>query len=484
MENAVESYKVNKNITAIWHMFSNQNKWKTVELAEVEALAITKGLSVESIKEIEFGFMPRQKGILLKSSLGTALYPREKLADLDLYQRSIIPTENYEKFWHSVDWFSPAFMPLNQIFEPIKSCGIEIIDHENYSKDILQKRFDGALSSIYNFSNIIPITEDTLRKSKAISQHVPLIRESILAFYSGMKVIAIAGLIPIVESIISSIIGNDSEQLNIIDKVNRCIDKARDNVISMHFNHADWVPEEYLDVRVLKILNERVFMLETIRHWLLESFYSPTSNYDNHSGFNRHIFAHAKSDLWHSDSNFFRAMGVIQAMAFVECFALNSSSVSLFGPMYDENAESLRQEVFACMNYQLIKNELLTMQKAEKGLPFNPTSSGDGWLTRAAILSNKMDQEVVRSLRDNGWDCYFISEPIKDGEYITVTAQKDSKEIKVALLFSCASSRSLYKKLDETYQYIIYQGEQYKQSSFAHGIKAQVRPLSAWIAPK
>ncbi|EGR0144026.1 hypothetical protein FPT16_18105 [Vibrio cholerae] len=483
MESAVVSVKTDKNITAIWHIFSNQNKWSTVELSEVEALASTKGILVESIQEIEFGFMPRQKGVLLKTNLGTALYPRERLEDLDLYQRNIVPTNNYEKFWHSVDWFSPAFMSRNQIFEPIKACGIDIILHENYPKELLQKRFDGALSSIYDFSNIIPITEDTLRNSKTISQHVPLIRESILAFYSGMKVIAIAGLIPIVESIISTIIGNDAEQLTIVDKVNKCIDKARANVVNMHFNYADWVPEEYLDNSVLKILNERVFMLETIRHWLLKSFYSPTADYDNHSGFNRHIFAHAKSNLWHSNSNFFRALGVIQAMAFVECFAVDGSSVSLFGPVHDENSESLRQEVFACMNYQLIKNQLLTMQKSEKGLPFNPTSSDDGWLTRAAILSEKMDKELVPNLRDKGWDCHYISDPIKDGEYITVNARKEDKEIKVALLFSCASSNVLYKKLDETHQYIIYQGHQYKQSSFARGVKAEVRPLSAWIAP-
>jgi len=482
-ESTLVSCKADKNITAIWHIYSNQNKWDTVQLSEVKALAISKGLIVESVEDVEFGFMPRQKGVLLKTDLGTALYPREKLENLDLYQKNIEPTENLENFWHSVDWFLPAFISRNQIFEPIKVCGIEILNHSNYPKKILQKRFDSALSSIYNFSNIIPITEDTLRKSKTVSKHVPLIRESILSFYSGMKIVAVAGLIPIVENIISNIIGENTGQLTIIDKVNKCVDKARDNVINIHFNHAQWTPKEYLEPSVLKVTNERVFILETIRNWLLTSFYSSTAEYDNHSGFNRHIFAHAKSDLWQNETNFFRALGVIQAMAFVECFAVEESKVSLFGPAHDENSEALRQEVFACMNYQLIKQQLLTMQKSEKGLPFNPTSSGDGWLIRASILSEKMDKEVIPRLRENGWDCDYISDPIKDGEYITVHARKEEKILKVALLFSCASSNKLYKKLEIDHEYILYQGSQYKQASFARGIKAEVRSLSAWIAP-
>lgn len=457
--------------------------WSSVQLSEVKSLAVSKGLLVESIEDIEFGFMPRQKGVLLKTNLGTALYPREKLEDLRLYEVNIKPTENFEKFWQSVDWFFPAFMPRTQIFDPIRSCGIDIKNHDQIPRKILQERFDSALSSIYNFNNIIPITEDTLRKSKSISAHVPLIRESILSYYSGMKVVAVAGLIPIVENIITAIIGGNSDQLNIVDKVNKCIDKAKDNIVKIHFNHAQWVPEEYLESSVLKVTNERIFILETIRNWLLTSFYSPTIEYENHSGFNRHIFAHAKSGLWQNESNFFRALGVIQAMAFVECFAVEENDVSLFGPVHDENAEALREEVFACMNYQLIKQQLLTMQKSDKGLPFNPTSSGDGWLTRASILSQKMDEEVIPRLRENGWDCSYVSDPMKDGEYITVHANKEAQLIKVALLFSCASSNDLYKKLAVDHEYILYQGNQYKQGSFTHGVQATIRSLSAWVAP-
>ncbi|MCO1335943.1 hypothetical protein MO867_16540 [Microbulbifer sp. OS29] len=142
----------------------------------------------------------------------------------------------------------------------------------------------------------------------------------------------------------------------------------------MHINYADWIPAEYIETSVLKVINERVFILELIRNWLINSFYANTKTYKNNSGFNRHIFAHAKSDLWQNPSNFFRAIGVIQAMAFIECFAVEGNQVSIFPPNYDENSESLRQEVFACLNFQAIKKQLIVSQQISNNLPFNPTS--------------------------------------------------------------------------------------------------------------
>ena len=131
-----------------------------------------------------------------------------------------------------------------------------------------------------------------------------------------------------------------------------------------------------------------------------------------------------------------------------------------------------------------IKQQVLTQQKNSQNLPFNPTSSGDGWLTRATILSDKMNNEVVIRLRDNNWDCYDISAPVQDGEFISLQAKKNNNVIKVALLFSCASSNDLYKSLAEDHDYILYQGAPYYQDEYARGADAIIRPLNAWIAPE
>ena len=70
-------------------------------------------------------------------------------------------------------------------------------------------------------------------------------------------------------------------------------------------------------------------------------------------------------------------MGLIQAMAFVECFAVKGSNMSLFTPNHDDNSKSLRYEVLACLKFQWLKKQLLTSQQISNNLRFNSTSLDD-----------------------------------------------------------------------------------------------------------
>ncbi|ELA9339230.1 hypothetical protein QUO03_003449, partial [Vibrio parahaemolyticus] len=79
--------------------------------------------------------------------------------------------------------------------------------------------------------------------------------------------------------------------------------------------------------------------------------------------------------------------------------------------------------------------------------------------------------------------CHSFTDPMKVGEHITVNASKDSREIKVALLYACATGNDIYKELDKSCDFILYQGAHYHQDSYAFGITASVLPLNAWIAP-
>lgn len=475
--------KPHKVIRAIWDWLNCSGQLSSITLGEVKAFAENKGLTVLSIEEIKFGWNPQLEAIFLKTTDGTALYPRKKLSEIDVYNNNIAYIERYEEFWSSVDWFFPPYVPLGKIHGVIQDLFENTPLNEQSDRKPAQRQFESRLSSIYNLGNIIPITVQTLAESSAIAKHLPLIKESILAFYSGMKVVAIAGLIPIAEDILYSIIGTGSPEIDTVAKVNKSIDLANNTVTELHINNADWIPHEYIDNSVLKVMNERTLVLETIRSWLLNSFYAKTQDYDKHSGFNRHFFAHAKSDIWHNEQNFFRAIGLIQALAFVECFAMKESKVSIFSPEPDDRSESFRLEVFACMNTQFIKKHVLNKLQIENSLPFNPTASDDGWLLRSSKLSEKMDGEIVPCLKAKGWQCHSFTDPIKEGEYISVRASKGTQEIKVALLYTCATSNRIYKELDQTCDFILYQGSYYKQDSYAYGVTAEVLPLSAWIAP-
>lgn len=473
-----------RKIKGVWCKFNNQDKMSKVTLDEIRICCIKRGIEIIGIEECTFGFNLSIPAIKITIINGwTALLPRQKLSEIQIYHNNIIPFQKDEDFWAKVDWFPPVFMNREQIGEGFKVTNLKIGYQEILPKEELQKRFQEFFPTVYNFANIIPITVQTFSTSIAISKHVPLIKESILAFYSGMRVISIASLIPIVEDILNTIIENSFENLDLKTKVDRCIGRARENIKSDHVLNVDWIPEEYIRLDVLKVMNERIRIIELIGNWLKNSFYENTDNYQNTSGFNRHFFAHAKSELWQNPSNFFRAMGLIQGLAFIECFALKESKLSIFPPTPDRRSESFRNDVFACLNMQVIKNSLLQNLQIKNCLPFNPTASDDGWLGRSAILSSKMNDEIVKKLRDNGWQCHYFGEPIKSGEYITVHASKNGKDIGVALLYSCDTRNEIYKELEKTCDYILYQGAPYNQSSYTHGVEKHVGPLNAWLVP-
>ena len=471
-------------IKGIWFKFNNQNKMSTITLKEIRSHCIEKGIEILDIEESEFGFNQSISAIKLTTLDNiTVLMPRYKLSEIEIYQNNILAFQNQERFWNQVDWFPPVFINREQINEGFKITNLKIGYQDILPKEELQNRFKEFFPTVYNFSNIIPITVQTFSESIAISKHVPLIKESILAFYSGMQVTSIASLIPIIEDILNTIIEESFENLNLKTKVDRCIQRAIENIKNDHILGVDWIPEEYVQDDVLKVMNERIRVIVLIGNWLKNSFYENTENYQNTSGFNRHFFAHAKSEIWQNPSNFFRAMGLIQALAFIECFAIKQSKISIFPPTFDKKSESFRNDVFACVNIQIIKKHLLQQLQINNCLPFNPTSSDDGWSGRSAILVSRMNDEIVKKLRDNGWQCHSFGQPIKSGEYITVQASKDGKNIGIALLYSCATDNAVYKELEKTCDYILYQGAPYLQSSYAHGVKKHVGPLNAWLVP-
>lgn len=469
---------------AVWSKLNNQNLMSTITLEEVAACCREKKLEFLSIDEIEFGLNSNIQAIRISTRENiTAILPRLKLTEIDIYNNNIRAFEKEEKFWKAVDWFVPVFMNRAVIKYGFDVVGLKIGDHEILNKVQLQERFKEFFPSVYNFGNIIPITVQTLPNSITIAKHVPVITESILAFYSGMRVTAVASLIPIVEDILNSIIGDSGQDLDLKSKVQHCIKRARENITKEHISFADWIPDEYIQLNVLKVMNERIRIIELIGNWLQNSFYENTENYDNTSGFNRHFFAHAKSEIWQNPSNFFRAMGLIQALAFIECFALKESKLSIFPPEPDSRSKSFYNDVMACLNLQVMKNHILQQLQIQNCLPFNPTASDDGWLGRSAILSSKMNDEIIKKLRDNGWQCHSFGQPVKTGGYITVRASKFDKEIGIALLYSCATDNKVYKELEVTNDYILYQGAPYHQESYACGITKFVGPLNAWLAP-
>ncbi|MBS0972714.1 hypothetical protein [Serratia rubidaea] len=479
----LDNVSIDSRIKGIWYQISRKNKHSSITLDEIKALADAKNLTITELREITFGYNARSDGVLIKTNTGSAIFPRLRANEVNLSQENIAPSLNYEKYLKHIDWFLPPYISNGALSKSIQRCGVTPKNFSTIDTKTAQNRFENELSSLYPLSVIIPVTIQNLSKSTAISKHLPIIKEAILAFYSGMKIAAIAALIPIIEDILRVIVGEEGYELDTVSKINSCFDLARLNILKLDIHGVDWIPNDFSDPTFLKVNNERVFMLETLRAWLLDSFYAKTISYNKESGFNRHHFAHALSDVWQNESNFFRAIGLIHALAFIECFSFSDSRISIFVPESNDESRSFHAEVLACLEAQYIKKFALNSYQLTNELPFNATASDDGWSIRAVTLSEKMDKIIIPQLRDKGWQCHNIGDPVKDGEYITVEAEKNGRNIKIALVYSFAISSQIYSRFNESYDFVLCQGASYKSKEFTSHLQCQSLPLSAWIAP-
>lgn len=111
-----------------------------------------------------------------------------------------------------------------------------------------------------------------------------------------------------------------------------------------------------------------------------------------------------------------------------------------------------------------------------------PVATDNGVLLRKAILLDDCIKDLVRPLRDAGWSVE-VGEPDESALYVAVAATADRERFEAALLYSCATDNSTYRKLAETSDAILYRGAPYLQQQYAYGIKVHVGPVTGWQPP-
>ena len=112
-----------------------------------------------------------------------------------------------------------------------------------------------------------------------------------------------------------------------------------------------------------------------------------------------------------------------------------------------------------------------------------PLPADDGVMLRKGLLAQQCMNDLVRPLRDAGWNVK-VNEPDDNGLYMTVDASHDNKLISVALLYSCGTVNRIYKILAEKCVAVLYCGPPYKRDSYAYGISVHVGPVLGWQPPR
>jgi len=430
-------------------------------------------LIVDSVEERHIGRFCSFPALVLKTGVHLAAFPKVSTVTdpqwLVNKQRRDIEAD----LWEKVEWFLPLWASVGDSRKILASI-------EHCSKEDAIRQFDYHTSTIYTLPFQAVCITQIMPACRSLAEFMPVIREAYLATYSGYAASSIAALIPVVEGALRKIT-KTSDATSLQDVVNVVIDRAC-NVASRLYYDGMWVPNEYLAHDYLFVQDELVFVFETFRRWLKNSFFRNTGEYDGATWLNRHLFAHGASTLWQEGANFRRLIVALATLGVIESWYDQTYRVSLLFPEMNDDSKLLWQQALLRGYTQagIKRQEQDFYQKHGRLVPELPADGGE--TLRAAYLGDECIKELVRPLRDAGWQVKMC-EPDAKGLWVKVEATCGNESFNVGLLFSCASENKLYRELAKDCSAILYLGPPYMQDSYEYGVNVHVGPVAGWRPP-
>lgn len=465
---------IEKTFLAIWHRALNLDSLDDLNPSLVKSWAEQKRLIVKNCEETDVGVFQKTKSIVLTTEGGQACFPKVSHLGNDEWKRQKEAIDRDLSTWDKMEWFFPLWIPIGRVKKLLR-------DTEHRPREEAINLFNYHTSTLYTLPFQAVCVAQIIPNSESLRDFASIAREAYLAFYSGHRASSIAALIPTIEGALTRIFSDDKSNLSPQEKISKIFDKSIKKASRIYFNDM-WAPRQYETSEYLICLDERVLFFETFRRWLLNSFFKHTKEYDGITWLNRHLFAHAESSEWQNSGNFCRLIVALATLGVVETWYRDTVGASLFFPDMNEDGELLWQQAMLQAKAQIIIKSIEAEKYHKEGriVPEMPTD--DGILLRKAILSQDCINDLVRPLRSAGWSV-TVGEPDERALYIKIVATSGDSQIKAALLYSCATENSIYRKLSEDSDLILYRGSPYKQDSFAYGLTIHVGPVTGWQPP-
>ena len=430
-------------------------------------------LPVESVEECDIGRFCAFSAVVLKTGNHVAAYPKVSATDDPTWLVNKQQRDAEAALWSKVEWFLPLWAGLGDSRKVLAG-----IAHRTKVEAIQQ--FDYHTSTIYTLAFQAVCVAQLIPACRSLAEFAPVIREAYLAAYSGYPASSIAALIPVIEGALRKIAGASSD-----DTVQGVVDLVCDRACkaaSRLYYDGMWLPAEYTTPAYLFARDELVFVFETFRQWLKDAFFRKTGEYDGATWLNRHLFAHGASTLWQDGSNLRRLIVAIATLGVIESWHDETYRVSLSFPEMNDNSKFLWQQALlrGFVQAGVKQYEQDYYRRHGRLVPELPADGGE--TLRAARLSEECIKELVRPLRDAGWQV-TMGEPDAKGLWVKVEATAGEERLRIGLLFSCASDNRLYRELAADCSVILYLGPPYKQQAYAHGIDVHVGPVAGWRPP-
>ena len=469
------SYDLDHKLNGLWHRAQNQPTLASLTPEVLVEWATLKNLTDAQATTRDVGAFHSTPCVVLETSGVKACFPRTPATGDYLFDCRRKEREDQALLWEKMEWFLPLWISMRDIQKILDSA-------RSSSRERALEWFDYHTSTLYTLPFQAICIAQIIPQSRSLKEIAPLAREAYLAVYSGYRASSIAALVPAIEGSLTRIASDLPARASAFDKIDHAINRAIQTAAQLHFQGM-WVPREYQSIDYLFTQDERVFAFETFRRWLKGFFFCNTDDYRGLTGLNRHMFAHATASSWQQPANFTRMIIALATLAAVESWYDSSHRVSFFLPEMNDDSKLLWQQALfqaeAQMGMKLIEQD--RYHKHGRLVPEMPTD--DGITLRAAVLSDECMSDLVRPLREAGWSVQ-VGEPSDEALYMRVNASQGDNQLKLALLYSCATANSIYRELDQDCDAVLYRGAPYKQDSYAYGIEAYVGPVLGWQPPR
>jgi hypothetical protein len=464
-----------KKFQGIWRRALNEPSLATLTPELIEQWAAQTGLRDPKATALDVGHFHPTPSIVLSADSGKACFPRTSRRGDEKWHIRRRAKEDEARLWDKVEWFLPLWLPVGEI-------GKMLVAFQHCTNDRAIDLFNYHTSTHYTLAFQAVCIAQIMPQARSLQEILPLAREAYLGVYSGYRASSIGALIPAIEGSLTRIVSDLGSQATAPEKIDHAIDRAIRTAAKLHFDSM-WVPEEYRTAEYLLGQDERVFAFETFRHWLKNHFFCSTEHYTGVTWLNRHMFAHGTASSWQQPTNFNRLIVALTTLAAIESWYDESHRVSFMLPEMNEDSTLLWQQARsrAEAQMQLLIIEQDRYHKHGRLVPDMPTDNGV--TLRKAVLSEECMRDLVKPLRDVGWNVE-VSELDEEALYMTVMASSGRRRFEVALLYSCASGNDLYRMLAKRCEVILYRGAPYKQEAFAYEIPVHVGPVLGWQPTK
>ncbi|MFM0670745.1 hypothetical protein [Paraburkholderia sediminicola] len=463
-----------KKFKGLWCRALKLSSLSDLNTETIALWAKDAGLDVQEVVEKPVGAFRPIPAVVLTVGGKTAYFPTVSATDDPAWVESRRAHERIAAIWSKAEWFEPLWVPRGQI-------GPLLVAVERRSKEEAIKQFDYHTSTIYTLAFQAVCIAQFISKSRTLAPFYPIVREAYLAFYAGHRASSIAALIPVMEGALQRI-SVENGNLHVAEQIDRVIDRACGLAARINFDR-NWVPDEYTTTEYLYGQDERVFIFETFRQWLKDVYFRNTDKYEGVTWLNRHLFAHGTSTDWANDGNFRRLVVALATFGVIESWHDESNSVPMLLPEMNNDSVLLWQQAQLQAQGQLALRMLEQQNYQKYGQIVPPRPTDDGSLLRKAYLSDECIKDLVRPLRDAGWDVE-MGEPDEQALQMKVIARGGGTEIHVGLLFSCATDTEIYRELAKSCIAILYLGPPDEQKAFTQGISVHVGPVAGWQPPR